>query len=115
VIVEALKKRTLAGQGIGLAWLFPRPGDPSRPVRYEEASQWLRQAEKLAELEPQDRSLWHAYRRMWATARKHLSVKDVMEAGGWKSVEALQQSYQHADEETLLHVVLNPAEVRAIR
>jgi integrase len=114
-IEEALEKRKLAGQGIGLAWLFPRPGDPSKPVRYEEASQWLRKAETLAGLETQDGSLWHAYRRMWATARKHLSIKDVMEAGGWQSVEALQQSYQHADAETLLHVVLNPAEVRAVR
>jgi hypothetical protein len=32
---------------------------------------WLRKAEKEAGLEPQTGSLWHAFRRKWATERKH--------------------------------------------
>lgn len=33
---------------------------------------WLREAEKLAEVELHKGSLWHAYRRKWPTERKHL-------------------------------------------
>ena len=36
-----------------------------------------------------ERSLWHAYRRGWATSRKHLPDVDVAAAGGWKSTETL--------------------------
>jgi hypothetical protein len=44
-------------------------------------------AEAAAALAPLDGSDFHAYRRAWATARKHLPIKDVAEAGGWRSTE----------------------------
>lgn len=68
--------------GIGEAPLFPAPESPSKPIRYELASDCLREAEELAEVEPHDGRLWHAYRRKWATERKHLPVQDVAVAGG---------------------------------
>jgi hypothetical protein len=40
------------------------------------ADKWLREAEGLAGLEPLRGSLWHAYRRKWATERKHLPDVD---------------------------------------
>lgn len=82
-------------------------------MRYELASAWLREAEKLAGLEPQRRTLWHAYRRLWASARKHLPVKDVAAAGGWKTTFVLQEIYQQPDDETLLRVVTGGAELRS--
>jgi hypothetical protein len=48
---------------------------------------------------------WHAFRRMWATARKHMPVKDLAEGGGWKDTATLLKCYQHADPDTLEEVV----------
>jgi hypothetical protein len=36
-------------------------------------------------------------------------------AGGWKGTVALQRSYLHADEQTMLNVVLSGAELRDVR
>ena len=57
--------------GIGSAPLFPSRDDPQKPITRHLADAWLRKAEKLAGLEPQRGSKWHAYRRKWATERKH--------------------------------------------
>lgn len=55
---------------------------------------------------------FHAYRRAWATARKHHPVTDVAAAGGWKSTATLQPCYQQPDGDTMLSVVLGGAELR---
>jgi hypothetical protein len=55
---------------------------------------------------------FHAYRRKWATERKHLPAKDVAEAGGWLDTRSLEQCYQQADEKTLLQVVSEPRKLR---
>lgn len=65
---------------------------------------WLSAAEKKAELPKLDGSLWHAYRRKWAIERKHLPLKDVAAAGGWKDVSTLLEVYQQSDEESVLAV-----------
>ena len=98
--------------GIGSAPLFPKPTDPSEPITSHLASKWLRKGEELAELEPQQGSLWHAYRRKWATERKHLPDVDVAAAGGWKETTTLKRAYQQADSETMLSVVLGAGELR---
>ena len=82
------------------------PGDPTKPMTRHLADKWLRKAEKLAKLEPQKGSLWHAYRRKWATERKHLPDVDVAAAGGWKNAVTLKTAYQQADADTMLQVVL---------
>ena len=98
--------------GIGEAPLFPSPADPSEPVSRHLCDTWLREAEGLAELEPHDGSLWHAYRRRWATVRKHLPAQDVAKAGGWASVGVVQDIYTQADDETTLQVVLDAGQLR---
>ena len=98
--------------GIGKAYLFPAPGDITKPVSRHLAAKWLQQAEKLAGLEKLDGSLWHAYRRRWATERKHLPDVDVAAAGGWANPNTLRLVYQQADQETMLHVVLQRGELR---
>ena len=81
--MRAAIDRVLAERpGIGGAYLFPSPIHPSEPIRYELASDWLLRAEKLAGVAKQEGSLWHAYRRKWATERKHLPDVDVAAAGG---------------------------------
>jgi integrase len=101
--------------GIGAAYLFPSPVDPDLPVRYERASRWLLKAEELAELPKQDGTLWHAYRRKWATERKHLPDVDVAAAGGWTETSSLKRCYQQADEATMLEVVLGGGQLRESR
>ena len=113
--VRAALIRTLEGRGIAAGYLFPSPIDPARPVNKDLVRQWLRQAERLAELKPQQGSAWHAYRRGWATARKHLPLPDIAAAGGGKGTEALQRCYLHADDETMLAVVMSGAQLRQVR
>lgn len=99
--------------GIGAAYLFPAINDPTRPIAGEVVSAWLRSAEVLAGVPKQDGSLFHAYRRGWATSRKHWPIKDVMAAGGWDRPETLLECYQHADMETMYRVVSEPAKLQA--
>jgi len=67
---------------------------------------------RAADLPKLDGGLWHPYRRKWATERKHLSLKDVAAAGGWKDVETLLTCYQQPDDETMLAVVSEPRKLR---
>ncbi len=97
-----------------LAINFLAINDSSKPVAKETVSQWFLKAEALAGVKKQDGSLWHAYRRGWATARKHLPVQDVMAAGGWAELTTLQTSYQQPDHETMYRVVSEPARLREV-
>ncbi len=96
-------------------WCFPSPRNPSRPLSKDLASEWLERAETLAEVPKLDGSLWHAYRRGWATARKHYPLADVAAAGGWKDTTTLRTVYTQADAATVRRVVLEPTEVREAR
>jgi hypothetical protein len=101
--------------GIGATPLFPAPADPTQPITRHLADKWLRKGEKLAELEPLKGTLWHSYRRKWATERKHMPDVDVAHAGGWKNTVSLKTAYQQADAETTLRVVLGAGELREAR
>lgn len=111
--VRAALDRVIAERpGIGAAYLFPSMTDLTRPIRSEVASEWLRRAERLAGVPKQEGSLWHAFRRGWATARKHMPDVDVAAAGGWKDVSTLRVSYQRPDPRTMLEVVEGGRELR---
>ena len=110
----AQAKRARLGR-MGSGPLFPRARDTDEPVRYHEAATWLRSAERKAGLPPQEGSLWHAYRRLWASSRKNLPDVDVAQAGGWASLEALKAAYQQPDDETMLRVVMHETELREAR
>lgn len=70
---------------------------------------------RAAALAPLDGSDFHAYRRAWATARKHLPPKDVAQAGGWKSTDTLLRSYTQVDDKTIFAVVSETRKLRAGR
>ena len=91
--------------GIGGAWLFPTPGDRSKPIDVRRAGRRLRAAEKLAGLPKLNWGRWHPYRRLFANERKHLPAHDVAAAGGWNDTEALTRIYQKADSRGVLRVV----------
>jgi integrase len=98
--------------GLGATLLFPSPTKPEEPVSYERVRCWLKKAEMLAKLLKQLGGSFHPYRRAWATARKHLPLKDVAAAGGWKTEAVLLRHYQLPDETTILRVVTGGVELR---
>jgi hypothetical protein len=87
---RCIQRRTLSytdfrkEQGaIGSALLFPHPRQeqrPDQPVSRHLASWWLKEAFRRGKLQKPDGSLWHTFRRVLATERKHLPPNDV--AGG---------------------------------
>lgn len=109
---DALNRILKERPGLGDAPIFPSPRGRAAPVRYELASAWLREAERIAGVPKQDGSLWHAYRRKWATERKHLPDVDVAAAGGWKGTQTLRMIYQQPDPDTMLKVVMEPGRLR---
>ena len=72
----------------------------------------IKKAEELAGLEPLPRASWHAFRRKWATERKHLPDVDVAAAGGWNGTATLNLIYKQPDQATMLRVVLEAGELR---
>jgi integrase len=97
--------------GVGAAFVFPAEREPTRAVNYDEVKRWLRRAETRAKLSHVKQGGWHAFRRGWATARKHLPLKDVQAAGGWDSADgaSVLACYQHEDEETTRQVATHVA------
>jgi hypothetical protein len=58
--------------------------------------------------------LWHPYRWMWATARKHLPIIDVAAAGGWQDTATLLTCYQQPTNDALLAVMSEERKVRDV-
>jgi len=111
--------RVLVDREIGLRakwpaspWCFPSPRNAARSVSKDLASAWLEAAETAAELPKLDGSLWHAFRRGWATSRKAFPLADVARAGGWSDTTTLAKAYTQADAATTRRVVLEPSELR---
>ncbi len=90
---------------LGNAFIFPANRDKGKALDKLMAAYYLTKAERLAGLPPMKRGGWHSFRRGWAQRRKHLPVQDVMAAGGWRDVKALQSAYQVADPKTTMRVV----------
>jgi hypothetical protein len=83
--------------GASCGWVFAAESKFEQPMDRRLFDKWLSVAERHAKLAKLDGSLWHAYRRKWATERKHLRVKDVAAAGGWNDVDTLLKIYQQPD------------------
>ena len=92
---------------VGDVPLFPSTNDPAVPVHKAHANWWLRRAEILAELPKLERAAWHAFRRLWASERRHLPAQDTAAAGGWRSLNVMRSAYQQANAATIYAVVAN--------
>ena len=77
---ESRSFRAKLGAAFG-GLLFPSESDPETPVRRDVLAKWLQQAERRAGLKKLDGSLWHAYRRAWATSRKELRPPTLLPLG----------------------------------
>jgi integrase len=96
--------RSLCSEGVSL--LFPAEKDGAHAVDRWVMSRRLRAAYQRAGLKPLSGGLWHPFRRKFATERKHLPLRDVAAAGGWKEPRTLLECYQQSDNATLQAVVL---------
>jgi hypothetical protein len=74
----------------------------------ERVAELTKNGSEVPEVQRGQGSLWHAFRREWATERKGYALGDVAAAGGWRNTETLLRSYQVTDEATIRNVVLNP-------
>lgn len=92
--------------------LFPSDGDCARPMDRHLFDKWLVVAEGVAGLEKLIGSTWHAYRRKWASERRHHSIVDVAAAGGWKDRATLLEAYQQPDEQAIYAVMAEPRKRR---
>lgn len=110
LITEVKVFRVKMGGAFG-GLLFPSEKNRDEPLDRHELRTWLELAEKHAKLPKLEGSLWHAYRRAWATSRKHLPVGDVAAAGGWRDVTTLLRCYTQADNDTILAVMSEPRKV----
>jgi integrase len=94
------KKHTL---GIGGRFVFVAPADSTRALERHVAKKWLKRAEGFAKLDHQAQSGWHAFRRGWATKRKHFPIKDLAFVGDWRGGEVTPlKNYVQDDRETSL-------------
>jgi len=96
-------------------YLFPSKRHPSGHIPGDLLGEWLRDAERQANLPKLAGGLWHPYRRGWASERMHFPLKAVADAGGWKDVTTLVRCYQQTDERTLLAVMANEPSAKARR
>lgn len=112
---QALEQLRRACPGVGDAMMFPGPNKPTAPVTIQLATAWLRRAEELAGLGRLPGGVWHPFRRAWATARKHLSPKDVAAVGGWGGHHDPPTMLPGPDLETMESVVLQPRVVRRVQ
>ena len=76
---------------------FPELRRPNDCASRDIAEHWLRQAEKKARLPRLARGGYHAFRRQFASERRHLPDTDVMAAAGWCSLAVMHRSPQHTE------------------
>lgn len=106
---------TVSAGKIGDAWLFPATGGtrkaPGGPWTRHWARKLLLEAWGLTEVPKERQVAFHAFRRAWVSARRHLPRTLVAEQGAWLSPRTLD-IYDVPDEAGLLSVAVEPAKVR---
>ncbi len=90
--------------------LFPELRRPNDAVSRDIAEHWLRQAERKAGLPRLARGGYHAFRRQFASERRHLPDVEVMAAAGWRSVAVMRRSYQHTDAQGVFNAIQRPGD-----
>ncbi len=109
--VREAAEKAIAHRGIvGDVYLFPAKKSEGPWTKDHALKLWYR-AQRLAGID--DVVGIHAFRRKWATERKHHPRKDVAHAGGWKSERTLE-IYETADPETTLAVMEEPTKLRRV-
>lgn len=96
---------------VGAGWLFPC-AESDKPWPRDIFGELFDRAERHAKLPHVKGARFHAFRRKWATERKHMPLVDVMAAGGWKDAATLYNCYQQATAEGMLEVMSTSVKLR---
>lgn len=104
-LVKAIRRFRIKLGGAFSGLIFPSRAHPEKALDRHAFQKALVTAERAAGLTKLDGSAWHAYRRAWASSRKHLPLTDVAAAGGWKGARTLLGVYQQPDMDTMLAVM----------
>ena len=96
---------------VGNGWLFPC-AEKDAPWPREIFGELYDRAERHANVPHVKGGRFHAFRRKWATERKHMPLVDVMAAGGWRDPGTVYTSYQHATTDGMLEVMSTPVKLR---
>lgn len=107
-VYALLEEREISGEQL----CFPKFRDALRSVSPDELTVWFRDLEASIGLPKLPRGVWHPYRRKWSKERKHLPVRDVMAAGGWKDIKTFMDSYNEPDMDTMRRVAEEPERQR---
>ena len=107
---RALDRQLRACPGIGDAYLFPAPRGVG-PVSKRTAYDWLKAAEKKANVEALPGRAWHAYRARFATEMVDVPDRVVAKLGGWKSTATLD-IYQQPGEDVMLEALSRRRQLR---
>jgi integrase len=98
--VELLTRAQRAQAVIGDAWVFPSPGDESKPCSRHLARDLFERLRDRAQLPKGQRYGWHSLRRKFASELKAIPLKDLAHLGGWKDPATILKCYQKPDEAT---------------
>lgn len=85
---------------LGDGWVFPSPGDPSRPVSTNLTRDWWERMESRAGLAHEPGLGWHSLRRLFATELKGQPLVDLCALGGWKDPQTVLKCYMKPDADT---------------
>ena len=99
-LVRLTRRAQRRGAGIGIAWLFPSPEDPTKPCSRHLMRDWMAKALERIGLAGQ-RYGWHSFRRKFATELKDLPLTDLCALGGWKDPRTILKCYQFPDLATM--------------
>jgi len=105
IATEALLAERQKNPAIGAGLVFRSGKNPARPITPHLAGYWLKRAFEIAKVQKPAGTLWHGFRRKWATERRHFPLKDVATAGGWSDVQTMITCYQRPDAEMMRAVV----------
>jgi len=75
-VLEQLRTRRRLAPGIGDAWIFPSPTDPSRPISRHLVRDWWKDLESHAGVAHVKGRGWHSLRRRFATDLDHLPLSN---------------------------------------
>lgn len=110
-LAEELRAFKMTFAAVGDAWLFPCAEKDDHWPR-EIFGELYDRAERHAGLPHLKGGRFHPFRRKWATERKHMSLVDVMAAGGWRDAQTLHSCYQLATTDGMLAVMSTPVKLR---
>ena len=112
--VRMLERSRRKRKAIGDGWIFPAPGNSSKPMSRHLVRTWWQRAEKLADLPPTARRGWHSFRRKFVNDLKpDTPMADLCYLGGWKSPLTVMTVYQQPDQVTMRTALSNRDERRA--